>query len=67
MDKLVRLEKEEHVFTLESDNNATSAEREAENIVKQNKLKNQAEDLKKKLVVRKLGFTSCSQDFEGNY
>jgi len=48
LDKLVRLEKEEYVFTLEFDNDTTFAEREAETLVKQNKFKKLAEDLKKR-------------------
>lgn len=47
MDKLARLEKE-HVFTLESDNDAALTEKEAETTIKQNKLKNLANDLKKR-------------------
>lgn len=45
LNKLARLEKEEHVFTLGSDDN-TSGKIEMETIVKQQKLKNQTEELK---------------------
>lgn len=66
MDKLARLEKEEHVFTLESDN-VTLTEKEAETTIKQNKLKNLANDLKKKMAVHKIGSESTNfPDFKGN-
>jgi len=54
LNKLVRLEKEEYIFTLESDNDTTLAERKAESFVKQNKFKKLAEDLRKKMAVRKM-------------
>jgi len=67
VDKLARLEKEEHVFTLESDNDATLTEKEAETTIKQNKLKNLANDLKKKMAVHKIGSKIINlPDFKGN-
>lgn len=66
MIKLKRLESEDDVFSVESDNTFNSAEKEVETIIKQKKLKELAKELTKKFSVRKLGSTSDSQEFEGN-
>lgn len=54
------------MFTFESDNDTTRAERETESFIKKKRLKMQAEELKKKMAVKKLNTEITTfPDFEG--